>query len=96
MLPVQEYSSPDSLPPSSTKMDSVVLSGVIPDVKQLGVSIVTPSGVTQVILQEGYNVGIRWFFLQPGTYDKETDVLIKTQLSDANIVKGCVLIKLNK
>lgn len=61
---------------------------------ELGVSIVTPPGVTQLILQEGYQLGIRHFFLQPGTYDKITEELIRNELVDASIVKGCVMVEL--
>lgn len=62
---------------------------------QLGVSIVTPPGVSKLVIEEGYLLGIRWFFLQPGTYDKITDEWLRSDaVPDVNIVKGCVLVEL--
>lgn len=62
-----------------------------------GVSIITPPGVTKLILQEGISLGIKNFYLQPGTYDNETDDFLKEQKQsnvDLNIVKSCVLVEL--
>jgi predicted CoA-binding protein len=62
---------------------------------RLGVSIVTPPGVTKLIIEEGYSLGVRWFFLQPGTHDKITDEWLRSDaVPDANIVTGCVLVEL--
>ena len=61
---------------------------------QVGVSIITPPGVTKLILQEGKELGIKHFLLQPGTYDAITDEFIKTEMSSANIVKSCVMVEL--
>ena len=59
----------------------------------LGVSLVTPPGVTKIVIEEGYALGLRHFFLQPGTHDKETDAWLRT-LPDVAVVKGCVLVEL--
>jgi uncharacterized protein len=59
----------------------------------VGVSLITPPGVTKLIVEEAYSLGVRSFFLQPGTYDATTDVFL-TGLKDANVVKGCVLVEL--
>jgi|AntAceMinimDraft_1070359.scaffolds.fasta_scaffold74848_2 hypothetical protein len=59
----------------------------------VGVSIITPPGVTSLILREGYDAGCRHFYLQPGTYDADTEDTISS-LVDANFVKGCVLVDL--
>jgi predicted CoA-binding protein len=67
------------------------------DPSQIGVSIITPPGVTKLIIEEGVSLGIKNYFLQPGTYDWETNVFIeniKLKNSDVNIHKGCVLIDL--
>jgi hypothetical protein len=37
----------------------------------VGVSIITPPGVTRLILEEGVAMGFKHFFLQPGTFDEE-------------------------
>ena len=72
----------------------VATSSTIPP-SQLGVSIVTPPGVTKLIIEEGYLLGIRWFFLQPGTHDKITDDWLRSEaVPDVNIVKGCVMVEL--
>lgn len=65
-----------------------------PDLKT-GVSIITPPGVTKLILQEGISLGIKHFYLQPGTYDSETDDFLKEESNlHLNIVKSCVLVEL--
>lgn len=62
----------------------------------VGVSIITPPGVTKLILEEGFSLGIKHFYLQPGTYDSETDDFISESKKnlDINIVKNCVLVEL--
>ena len=60
---------------------------------QVGVSIITPPGVTKLIVEEAYSLGVRSFFLQPGTSDATTDAYLSS-LKDCNIVKGCVLVEL--
>lgn len=68
------------------------------NIKNIGVSIITSPGVTKLIIEEGLALGIEHFYLQPGTYDSETDDYINTKKadfgSDINIVKSCVLIDL--
>jgi len=61
--------------------------------KDVGVSIILPPGATAMILREGYDLGVRNFFLQPGTYDAETNEVIDT-LKDAQVIKACVLVDL--
>lgn len=60
---------------------------------KVGVSIITPPGVTALILKEAYALGVRQFLLQPGTYDSETDKTIAT-LENVNVFKSCVLVDL--
>ena len=60
---------------------------------QVGVSLITPPGVTKLIIEEAYSLGVRSFFLQPGTSDALTDAYL-SGLKDCNIVKGCVLVEL--
>ena len=67
-------------------------SGVIAN--EIGVSIITPPGVTKRILQSAYSLGIRHYFMQPGTYDNEVDKYIHDCMKEALVVKGCVLVEL--
>ena len=62
----------------------------------VGISIITPPGVTKIILEEGISLGIKHFYLQPGTYDDITLEFIKSQkvIHDFEIVKSCVLVEL--
>ena len=63
--------------------------------KQCGISIITPPGVSLLILKEGYNLGCRHFLLQPGTHDATTEEYINSgKMDGANVVKGCVLVEL--
>ena len=83
----------DCCPSLTEWVASTTTTGIDP--AQLGVSIVTPPGVSKLIIEEGYLLGIRWFFLQPGTYDKITDEWLRSDaVPDVNIVKGCVLVEL--
>ena len=66
----------------------------VTSMSEVGVSIITPPGVTRMILEEGYQVGVRNFFLQPGTYDRSVDAFIRESMSEANVVKGCVIVDL--
>lgn len=65
------------------------------DITMVGVSIITPPGVTRMILEEGHRLGMRQFFLQPGTYDETVDAYIRDCMPDCNVVKGCVLVDHN-
>jgi len=62
--------------------------------EKIGVSIITPPGVTRLILQEAFDLGIRQFFLQPGTVDKEVNDFVRDAMPGANVVKRCVLVDL--
>ena len=68
------------------------------NMNNVGVSIITPPGVTKLIIEEGCSLGIKHFYLQPGTYDSDTDEYINMKKNDSgfdlNIVKSCVLIDL--
>ena len=64
------------------------------DASQIGVSIITPPGVTKLILEEGYRLGIREFLVQPGTIDRETIDFIDSNMFGARVIKGCVLVEL--
>ena len=67
----------------------------------IGVSIITPPAASASVINEGIGLGIKSFFLQPGTTnevvlrimdDKETE---KEQGGGAiNFVEGCVLVEL--
>ena len=82
-------------------IDSLSALSKVSDVQaaQIGVSIITPPGVTQTIIQEGIQGGYKNFFLQPGTYDSNFDkfvdeMLRQNNVNDINIMKGCVLVEL--
>jgi uncharacterized protein len=61
-----------------------------------GVSIITPPGVTKMILEEGLALGIKHYYLQPGTYDDVTLEFIEAQkvVYEFDIVKSCLLVEL--
>ena len=61
-----------------------------------GVSIITPPGVTKMILEEGLLLGIKHFYLQPGTYDDTTLEFIESQRGEYefDIIKSCLLVEL--
>ena len=44
-------------------------------------------------MREGYDLGIRNFYLQPGTYDSDLENEVK-KLPEIRIIKSCVLIDL--
>ena len=62
----------------------------------VGMNIITPPGVTLLYMKEAYNLGIRNFFLQPGTSDEEVEEFIKQieNESKCNIIHDCVLVRL--
>ena len=62
--------------------------------QDVGVSIITPPAVSQSVLEEGYKLGIRNFFLQPGTYNEQVDEYIQREMKSALSIKGCVLVEL--
>lgn len=67
------------------------------DISLTGVSIITPPAVTREVIEEGYNLGFRWFFLQPGTADrnvKEYCERLKNTDSSFKLIEDCVLVQL--
>lgn len=67
------------------------------DMAQVGVSIITPPGVTAMILQEGVSLGCRHFYLQPGTADATVRELIESEdfvQKGVKVIQGCVLVDL--
>ena len=62
--------------------------------RDIGVSIITPQVVTTSILQEGYALGIRNFFLQPGTIEDSVLRPLLLEMPEANVIRGCVLVEL--
>lgn len=82
---------------SLTEFSSAISSEFGSSTLEVGVSIITPPGVTKAVLDEGVKNGYRNFFLQPGTTDNEVDEYIENlrqSISNVNIIKGCVLIEL--
>lgn len=61
---------------------------------KIGVSIITPPGVTKLILEEGLALGYRNYFLQPGTVDESVDETITENKDKATFIKSCVLVQL--
>ena len=78
--------------PTLTELSSSLPSGHA--MSDIGVSIITPPGATCAVIQEGYDLGCRNFFLQPGTYDNAVDDSCSA-LKEANIIKSCVLVDLD-
>lgn len=60
----------------------------------VGVSVITPPGVTGSVITEGYALGCRNFLLQPGTYNAEVDEAC-ARLEGLHIIKSCVLVDLD-
>ena len=82
---------------SLTDLHHRISQGLYPSVRtfhDVGISIITPPGVTTGILREGFALGARHFFLQPGTYDAEVDEVVNREMEDAVCIKGCVLVEL--
>ena len=90
---VEEIASCESLDMLKTKIENGTYQGV-ESMGQVGLSVVTPPGVTKGVLEDAYNLGIRSFFLQPGTYDDRVDGLLQSGMKDALVIKGCVLVEL--
>lgn len=79
--------------PSLTDYVSSLSSAPLPfSLEDVGVSIITPPGVTNILLQEGKSLGIKNFFLQPGTHDGTTTKLLSNDWKDINVEFGCVLV----
>lgn len=84
----------ESLVALKEQVDSAMRPGVNA-MSDVGVSIITGPGVTRMLLEEGYNIGVRHFFLQPGTHDADVDAFISKSMPGASVVKGCVLVELD-
>jgi predicted CoA-binding protein len=92
-LVVEEIACCESLDMLKTKIENGAYQGV-DSIGQVGLSVITPPGVTKGILEDAYRLGIRNFFLQPGTYDDLVDGLLQSGMKDALVIKGCVLVEL--
>ncbi len=66
------------------------------DPASIGVSIVTPPAATLSVISEGLGLGIRQFFLQPGTANEAVTTLMNenSKSTGTNFVEGCVLVEL--
>lgn len=76
------------------QVQTLLLNGV--SVDKIGVSIITPPSVSPLILHEGYALGIRQFFLQPGTIHDDDYLCAVQKFTDASLIRGCVLLELVK
>mmetsp|Transcript_13584 Transcript_13584/g.13161 ORF Transcript_13584/g.13161 Transcript_13584/m.13161 type:complete len:185 (-) Transcript_13584:247-801(-) len=63
-------------------------------VSSIGMNIITPPSVTLPMIRQGYNLGMRNFFCQPGTVDTQVEDFIK--LIDAVVIQDCVMVQLNE
>jgi uncharacterized protein len=81
---------------SLTVLSENLPSGVT-NAKDIGVSIITPPGITPHVIKEGYELGYRSFFLQPGSYTQgiDFDNHCKNLGDDITIIKSCVLVDLD-
>jgi len=62
---------------------------------EVGVSVVTPPGVTRMVLEEGVVLGYTHFYLQPGTHDEGVRAYIDLVRADNDryvFIYDCVLI----
>lgn len=46
-------------------------------ISMVGMNLITPPAVTLSLLKQGYDVGIRNFFCQPGTVDNAVEVMFR-------------------
>ncbi len=62
----------------------------------VGVSIVTSPPVTYEVLMEGRNLGVKFFFLQPGTATTPDvkDAIAKLRAEGIVVIESCVLVEL--
>eukprot|EP01038_Epipyxis_sp_PR26KG_P007472 gene7472-10185_t len=63
----------------------------------IGVSIITPPGVSKTVIEEGIKLGIKQYFLQPGTVDEDLLNFMndwKNIDPSLNFIQGCVLVEL--
>ena len=90
---IEGISCYDSLSALSVGISSSVFHGVR-QCCEVGVSMVTPPGVTRMILEEGVALGYTHFYLQPGTHDASVRAYIDLIRAD-NLhvfIQDCVLI----
>mmetsp|Transcript_15532 Transcript_15532/g.14064 ORF Transcript_15532/g.14064 Transcript_15532/m.14064 type:complete len:155 (+) Transcript_15532:19-483(+) len=67
------------------------------DISKIGISIITPPGVTSLLLDEALNLGYKHIFLQPGTYDNNLlkSIELDSKWSTMNIIfNSCILVEL--
>ena len=65
----------------------------------VGLSIVTPPNVTRMILEEGFQLGIKDYMLQPGTLDNNCrEYIEQIMLKDkqCNVIESCILVELGE
>ena len=48
------------------------------------------------MIRQGYELGVRHFFCQPGTIDGDLIALVEGELKGANIIEDCVMVQLNE
>ena len=61
--------------------------------------IVTPPNVTRMILEEGFQLGIKDYMLQPGTLDNNCrEYIEQIMLKDnqCNVIESCILVELGE
>ena len=96
---IENISCYDSLTTLSQSIQQGLINNNKDNIKtsNVGISIITPPGVTKLILEEGIHLGYQYFYLQPGTYDQETKNYIDLMIIEKqiNIIQGCVLVDLN-
>jgi predicted CoA-binding protein len=64
-------------------------------VDKVGVSIITPPTATASVISEGIGLGIKSFFLQPGTTNEAVAKIMDDEGNKSiNFVEGCVLVEL--
>lgn len=54
-------------------------------ISMVGMNLITPPAVTLSLLKQGYDVGIRNFFCQPGTVDSAVEVMFRIAV-DAHVL----------
>ena len=59
-------------------------------------NMITPPAVTLNMIRQGYELGVRHFFCQPGTIDGDVTALVEKELIGANIIEDCVMVQLNE
>lgn len=65
------------------------------DLTSIGVSVVTPPKVSKKVVEEGWNLGFRKFWLQPGAEGPEVLEFVKEKQLSVIHSGPCVLVELN-